>query len=211
MSDPSGDTGNDSDQRAVWERFYREQQRPWRGIGKLGGLDACKGARALDLGCGNGKTVSALIQAGADVTGIDFSDSAVEYCQEKFSGSARFAVADCTSLPFPDRSFDIVTAVHIFEHLDDVQLLKTVSEVRRVLVPGGVILVRSFAVGDMRSDGKDSNVRGNGISYRYYTVAQMESVFDGFETVSSERTDETMRFGAVRVKVECIFRLPDGI
>ena len=113
-------------------------------------------------------------------------------------------------MPFPDNSFDAVTAVHILEHLDDHQLSDTVSEIRRVLVPGGKVFVRSFAVGDSRAEGKDHDVRGNGISYRYYTTEQMTEIFEGFDVLMMERKDETMRFGAVRVRIEGLFILSDN-
>ncbi|MDR2845673.1 MAG: class I SAM-dependent methyltransferase [Candidatus Methanoplasma sp.] len=198
-----------ADQRDLWEKFYREQKRPWRGVGKLEGLEIEHGARVLDIGCGNGKTSSALINMGASVIGLDFSSSAVEYCRSMFGAAAEFVVADCESMPFPDKSFDAVAAVHIFEHLNSDEAERTVSEIRRVLVPGGKVFIRVFAVGDLRAKGKDSDVKGNGISYRYYTEDQMSSLFSGFEVISSKRIDETARFGAVRVKLESAFKLPE--
>lgn len=163
----------------------------------------------MDIGCGNGKTTSALIKMGMDVTGLDFSPSAISHCISMFGDKAKFSIAECNHMPFPDDMFQAVTAVHILEHLDDTQLKETVAEMQRVLMPGGLVFVRTFAVGDMRAEGKDRNVRGNGIEYRYYTEEDMTSIFKGFELVSCERKDETMRFGAVRVKIECLFRLPD--
>ncbi|MDR3282452.1 MAG: methyltransferase domain-containing protein [Candidatus Methanoplasma sp.] len=194
-----------------WERFYAEQRRPWRGIGKLGPLKVSPGSKALDIGCGNGKTVAALLDAGADVTGIDVSENAVAQCVKAFGGRAAFAAADCSEMPFEDGRFDCVTAVHVFEHLSEKKAALAVGEIRRVLVPGGSVLVRSFAVGDSRSDGKDENVRGNGIRYRYFTKEQIAEMFEGFEAVSIERVDETMRFGAVRVRAECLFRRKESL
>ncbi|MDR3075514.1 MAG: class I SAM-dependent methyltransferase [Candidatus Methanoplasma sp.] len=208
MEGPSDHRGGEC-QADCWERFYREHRRPWRGIGNVT-LDIEPGSKVLDIGCGNGKTVAALIKMGMDVTGLDFSDSAISYCMDAFGDKARFSVAGCEHMPFPDDSFDAVTAVHVLEHLDDVQLRDTVAEISRVLLPRGIVFVRSFAVGDMRSGGGNMNTRGNGIEYRYHTVEDMKRAFKGFELVRSERKDETMRFGAVRVKTECLFRLSDG-
>jgi Methylase involved in ubiquinone/menaquinone biosynthesis len=203
MNDPS------EQQAEHWERFYQEQKRPWRGISKIDCLQLEPGSKVLDIGCGNGKTVSALINMGLDVTGLDFSPSAIDHCVKTFGGKAKFTIAECDRIPFPDNSFDAVTAVHILEHLDDRQLSDTVKEIRRVLIPGGKVFVRSFAVGDSRADGKDRDVRGNGISYRYYTTEQMKEIFREFDALIIERKDETMRFGAVRVRIECLFCLPD--
>jgi ubiquinone/menaquinone biosynthesis C-methylase UbiE len=203
MSDPVLER---DDQRISWDRFYHDNNRPWRGVGKIEGLEVSKGDRALDIGCGNGKTVSALLQSGAQVTGLDFSDEAISYCKKTFGTKARFIVSDCSELPFEDGSFDIVTMVHVLEHLDEGQLSMTVSEVKRVLSPGGKILVRAFAVDDMRASGEESNVRGNGIKYRYFTLENIESIFSDMEIIRAETIEDKMRFGGVRVRVECIFQ-----
>ncbi len=205
--DGSAEQRGEGSQADSWEKFYKEHKRPWRGMGKIT-LDIEPGSKVLDIGCGNGKTTSALISMGMDVAGLDFSPTAVDHCVKTFEGKAKFVVAESDDIPFADRSFDAVTAVHILEHLDDGQLEGTVKEISRVLVPGGYVFVRSFAVGDMRSEGGSESTRGNGIRYRYYTVEEMEDIFKGFEIVRSERKDETTRFGAVRVRIECLFRLP---
>lgn len=203
MSDPVLER---DDQRRHWDRFYHDNNRPWRGVGKIEGLEISKGDRALDIGCGNGKTVSALLQCGAQVTGLDFSDEAISYCKKAFGTKARFMVSDSSELPFDDGSFEIVTMVHILEHLDDDQLSRTVSEVKRVVSPGGKIMVRAFAVNDMRASGEESNIRGNGIRYRYFTLDQMKCMFYDMDTIKAQMTEEKMRFGGVRVRVECIFQ-----
>jgi len=199
---------HESDQADCWERFYKENHRPWRGMGKIV-LDLAPGSKVLDLGCGNGKTTAVLIKMGLDVTGLDFSPTAIGHCIGAFGDKAKFTIAECDHMPFPDNYFDAVAAVHILEHLNDTQLKDTVKEISRVLIPGGLVFVRSFAVGDAKSEGRDRNRRGNGIEYRYYSEEEMKGIFKGFELISSERKDETMRFGVVRVKMECLFRSPD--
>ncbi|MCL2148093.1 MAG: methyltransferase domain-containing protein [Methanomassiliicoccaceae archaeon] len=207
MEEQSGPPGVER-QADRWEEFYQEHKRPWRGIGKIS-LDIPPGSKVLDMGCGTGKTTAALVKMGMEVTGLDFSPTAISRCIGDFGDRARFVLAECSRMPFPDGHFDAVVAVHVLEHLDDTELAGAVREVRRVLAPGGLALVRAFAVGDMRAEGGDRGTRGNGIEYRYYTEEGMRDVFKGFELVSCERRDETMRFGAVRVKVECLFRLPE--
>jgi cyclopropane fatty-acyl-phospholipid synthase-like methyltransferase len=164
--------------------------------------------RALDVGCGNGKTVSSLLREGAEATGLDFSAEAIESCRSLFGDRAEFVVADSSDMPFADGSFDVVTAVHVFEHLRPEEAAATAAEIERVLAPGGTALVRSFAVGDSRSGGLGEGVRGNGIRYRYFTEEGLAGLFPGLEALSVERIDETMRFGAVRVRIECLLRAP---
>ena len=206
MQDPSDEQKGDR-QVDHWEKFYTEHKRPWRGVGKVK-MDLEPGSKVLDLGCGTGKTTAFLLKRGWDVTGLDFSPSAISHCISVFGDKAKFTIAECDRMPFPENYFDAVVAVHILEHLDETQLRDTVKEVARVLVPGGWVFVRSFAVGDMRAQGGNKNTRGNGIEYRYYTEEEMQEIFKGFDLISSERKDESMLFGAVRVKIECLFRLP---
>lgn len=192
-------------QRENWNLFYSENLRPWRGVGKLPGLEVKNGDSALDIGCGNGKTVAALLERGALVTGLDFSEKAVETCKILFGDKASFVVSDCLRLPFPDESFDIITAVHVFEHLDSKMLEIAVAESKRVLKKGGRILIRSFAPGDMRSGGEERNVRGNGIVYHYHTLDTFGSLFSDFSVETAETVSETMRFGGVRIRSVCVF------
>ncbi len=194
------------DQKMSWDRFYAGNRRPWRGVGKIPDMGSVKGLKALDIGCGNGKTVSALLAQGMDVTGVDFSSEAVDYCKSYFGDKAHFVVSDCSVLPFGDSMFDVITMVHILEHLDDIQLSRAVSEVERILVPGGMVFVRVFAIGDMRSMGNRYKTKGNGIRYRYYGMGEVLQAFSSMEEVSSELLEEKMRFGGVRMRLECLFR-----
>lgn len=193
------------EQQEHWEKFYQEHKRPWRGIGSIS-LDIPTGSKVLDVGCGNGKTTAALINMDMDVTGLDFSPSAISYCISIFGNKAKFSIAECDDMPFADGSFDAVTAVHVLEHLDDVQLKDTISEIKRILVPGGLVFSRTFSADDSRSDGEEKNTRGNGIEYRYYSEEDLKEAFRDFELLRFERNDKTMRYGAVRVRNECLFR-----
>ena len=185
-------------QEELWDDFYSKNRTAWRGntivpIRVTG--------KALDLGCGNGKTVSTLIDKGMDVTGIDFSEVAINQCKERFP-QADFLVGDVTNLPFNDNTFDYVTAVHVLEHLDDKQLAATVREIRRVLVPGGYVFVRSFTERDMRSEKRNSS----DIYYRFYDMESMLKAFEGFTVESAELKEDTTRFGTLRSRVEVLMK-----
>jgi SAM-dependent methyltransferase len=95
-------------------------------------------AAVLDIGIGAGANLRMLRDLGlTGVTGLDFSDEAIRFCGEKgFGGLIR---GDICALPFAGASFDFVLATDIIEHVDDdVGALK---EIRRVLRPGGTVLV----------------------------------------------------------------------
>jgi predicted SAM-dependent methyltransferase len=74
--------------------------------------------RNLDLGCGDHLITPESVPADVVVNGIN-----------------------CVSLPFPDQGFDSVTALELFEHLTVQEQLETLAEVRRVLTPGGQLIV----------------------------------------------------------------------
>jgi len=70
------------------------------------------------------------------VTGLDQSPEAIRFCAEKGLGDVH--LGDLCHLPFPDRSFDLVMATDIVEHIaDDAAALR---EIRRVLKPRGHLL-----------------------------------------------------------------------
>ncbi|MFO1054801.1 MAG: glycosyltransferase [Planctomycetota bacterium] len=79
----------------------------------------------LDVGCGDG-LVKLALPSHLQVYGIDGSREALRHAG---SGVVRGGV---TELPFPDRSFDLVMANDVLEHLDDAALGATIAEMRRV-------------------------------------------------------------------------------
>jgi 2-polyprenyl-6-hydroxyphenyl methylase/3-demethylubiquinone-9 3-methyltransferase len=100
-----------------------------------------KGVRVLDVGCGGGFTAELLASRGAIVSGIDQSHLLIEAARihSKTKGydiDYRDGVGE--KLPFADGSFDAVVCVDVLEHVDSVE--QVVSEIARVLKPGGVFL-----------------------------------------------------------------------
>jgi SAM-dependent methyltransferase len=95
-------------------------------------------ARILDIGTSTGTNLRMLRDLGfSRYEGLDMSDEAVRWCAEK--GYGRVTRGDASALPFPDASFELVLATDIIEHVDDDGL--ALREVRRVLKPGGRVLV----------------------------------------------------------------------
>ena len=98
------------------------------------------GLRILDAGCGAGPLFAALRDRGAIVTGFDKSAGMIELARRRLGGDADLQVADLGSaLPFPDNTFDDVTASLVLHYLEDWG--PALAELRRVLRPGGRLIV----------------------------------------------------------------------
>ena len=195
------------DQRDAWDSFYSENRRPWRGVSDIGHVPFPSGGKVLEVGCGNGKTVLALTKKGFRVTGVDFSQSAIDMCRETIPSAGDFVCASVTDLPFEDSSYDGAVAFHVIEHLTGDETVAAAKELYRVLKPGSHLLIRCFAKGDMRSGkGETVNdstvVRGNGIIYHYFEEGELISRFDIFDHLHLTVKEERTRFGSVRRRIE---------
>ncbi len=102
------------------------------------------GNKVLDLGCGNGRLYQLFDGMSIHYIGLDQSEELIKKAQEKFSG-VDFAVGDMRELPFPDDSYDIIYSIAAFHHLANAEdRLKALSEMRRVLKPGGKVVMTNW-------------------------------------------------------------------
>jgi len=91
----------------------------------------------LDLGCGTGSNLKVLTSEGCHVIGLDQSIYALTFARSK--GKSLFLVGDLNRLPIKEKSFDLIIAMDILEHLEDD--MKGISESYRVLNKGGILIV----------------------------------------------------------------------
>lgn len=112
--------------------------------GRLGWFDRqfdWPGRDVLDLGCAGGFMAEAIADRGATVTGIDPAKDAIAAARAHAEATGRTIRYDTglgEALPYADASFDAVVCVDVLEHVTD--LTRVVSEVARVLRPGGMFL-----------------------------------------------------------------------
>ncbi len=92
----------------------------------------------LDIGSSLGVTLEAANKRGWNAVGVDISRDTVHYCNERGLESYHYSGF---KLPFPDCSFDALTAWHVIEHVENA--LDTLVEWRRVLRPGGVMVLET--------------------------------------------------------------------
>jgi ubiquinone/menaquinone biosynthesis C-methylase UbiE len=116
-----------------------------------------KNATILDVGCGGGWTVRKLVALAPEgkVVGLDYSSASVAVsrdtnAREIEAGRVRIEQGSVAALPFPDRSYDIVTAVETHYYWPD--LPANVREVLRVLKPGGtfILIAETYRGGPFR-------------------------------------------------------------
>ena len=114
-------------------------------------------ATILDIGCGGGRTVGQLAARApaGKVVGLDYSAASVAVSRETNAGNiqagrVQIEQGSVAALPFPDRTFDVVTAVETHYYWPD--LPANVREVLRVLKPGGTfaLIADTYRGGPLR-------------------------------------------------------------
>lgn len=101
---------------------------------------------ACDLGCGPGHIARYLRDAGTDVFGLDLSPAMVEQARI-LNPDISFRVADMSSLDLPNDSLAGIAAFYAIVNIPKDSLPSVFREMRRVLQPGGLLLI-AFHVGD---------------------------------------------------------------
>jgi SAM-dependent methyltransferase len=89
----------------------------------------------LDVGCGTGATSAALAEFG-EVFAVDLSQEAVHFAHGR---ALQTAVMNAAGLAVQEQAFQLVVALDVIEHLEDDR--GAMAELRRVLAPGGRILI----------------------------------------------------------------------
>lgn len=126
-----------TNQTKEWEEAYLDTRRNFRTRKKrLLRFDITSKSSVLDLGCGDGLNVSILLKMGIKrVVGVDRSKYLIEKARKNNQG-IKFYVGKAESLPFRAKQFDVVLVDSVLHHL--MKYNKSVKEIRRVLVDGGV-------------------------------------------------------------------------
>ncbi|RFP26184.1 class I SAM-dependent methyltransferase [Duganella sp. BJB488] len=97
---------------------------------------------ALDLGCGRGEWLELLGEQGFRAHGVDLDDGMLAACRERgLDVELGDAVACLRALP--DNSLAVVSAFHLVEHIPFELLQTLVAEARRVLLPGGLLIMET--------------------------------------------------------------------
>jgi SAM-dependent methyltransferase len=126
-------------------------------------LAARQGERILDVGCGTGGNLPAILTAGARVVGIDFSLAMLDVARHS-APNVDLAIVDLQfPFPFAGAVFDASLCSLVGEHLQDPEEL--LSELHRVTRSGGRIVFSVYHP-KLAAAGIEANFRLNGVEYR---------------------------------------------
>jgi SAM-dependent methyltransferase len=167
--------------RAYYESFWADapaDPEPWAWERRRALLlgEARPGERVLDLGCGSGRFVAALRDAGADPVGVEIAEAALERARAVAPGADLRLLEPGGSLPLEHGSVDLVWCSEVLEHVADGSGL--LHEVRRVLRPGGRLLVTVPFHGRVKAAAIalsrfDAHFDPQGQHLRFYTRASL--------------------------------------
>ncbi|MEA2363030.1 MAG: hypothetical protein QOD71_2175 [Thermoleophilaceae bacterium] len=147
--------------------------------------------RALDLGCGDGRLTAEL--EASELTAADVSSVALGRARPRLPEARLVELDPDAALPLADASFDLVLAAETAEHVRDLQLF--LSEIRRVLVPGGELALTTPATPPLARPDHPLSPH-----LRRFTKRSLGAVLDelGFDVASLRRRSGTLLARATR-------------
>lgn len=173
-------------------------------------------ASVLSLGAGHGAFWAEnadRVPADWDVTVTDASQGMVMDAMEtleEFDREFNFDVVDVRDIPYPEDSFDAVTAHHVLYHLDEADREEAYEEIRRVLAPGGELYAST--------SGEDHLAELYDVASRYDDIESAlpftlesggDELREQFDDVERRRFDDALRVTDPEPLVAYLLSLPD--
>lgn len=163
-------------------------------------LPAARGKSFLDLGCNWGRWCVAAAKKGYSPVGIDPSLGAIMAARRvalQLGLQIKYLVADARFLPFKEASFDTVFSYSVLQHLskDNVQLV--VSEVSRILNPGGTSLIQMpnrLGIRCLQHQIRRGFREARDFEVRYWSLQELKNIFSS-------------GIGQTTISVDCYFGL----
>jgi len=125
--------------------------------------------RVADVGCGPGHVARYLAERGVDVLGIDLSPAMVD-CARRRNPGLEFREGDLRALDLPDGSLAGILAFYAIVHFEPAGLEAVFAEFRRVLSPGGALLI-AFHAGEETVHVEDLFGRPVSLDFRFHKPA----------------------------------------
>lgn len=137
--------------------------------------DFCEGKDVLEVACGTGQGLGYLATHARRVVAGDLDDNILRLARDHYQHRVEIQKIDAQSLPFPDKSFDVVIMYEAIYYLPNPE--KFVREANRVLKGDGVLLVCTA--------NKDwSGFNPSPMSHRYFSAPELSELLSrsGFDT-----------------------------
>ena len=198
-----------------WVRHMRDDdldniEDAW--IGKYDDVISKHTGNLLDLGCGVGQYSKYFYDKGFSVTSADISERALAYLAEKYPDIKTIRVDMTETLPFADKSFDVVFAnlsIHFFSEKDTTYLL---SEIKRILKDDGIFIGSCNSskaykyIADCSTVLEDGFYREDGgRTVRLFDKEQFDRFFADWNQLVLNET-ETVRFNKSKIMWEFIYK-----
>lgn len=152
----------------------------------------------LDIGAGRGLWAMKLVDHGYRVLGIDYIESIVTSVNKRiredgYSDRVRFMTGDALDIPFVDDGFSFVSDIGTLQHIRDHQYNQYLSEVTRVLKPGGYYLnvslsakTNNFMGWNPRTSQKGDFTKF-GVHYHFFSENEIKDIFiDTFDILDQK-------------------------
>ena len=197
-----------------WNSLFKEKANRWEDlfedVVKLADSGCLEtGALILDLGSGAGRHLKFLESRGYRVVGMDLAPIGLQVTKEKLAESKLEAMlnqADMSvALPYKRNSFDCVMSIHVIFHNQRRKIQSTLTEITRVLKPGGILLVTFNSAFSGRC-GKGIKLEDGtwlpdigidrGIPHHFSSFTDMAGLMEEFK-VTNVRLEESVKDGAV--------------
>lgn len=158
----------------------------------------------LDLGCGIGRHSIFFARNGFQVEAFDLSKDGIQKLMEKTNRlklKITYAVGDMLHLPYKNNSFDAVICYHTIYHSDDEGIKQGISEIKRVLTPGGEAFISFNSQSNSAfSDNENIHITSHTIyktkgheaqiPHYYATKPDVENLLNGFQIVDFFHKEE---------------------
>jgi len=148
---------------------------------------------ALDIGCGTGKYLHHLLNAGFEVTGLDSSEAAIKMTRKLLNDQGRFIVADMYEYEYPDNTYDLIISHCTLHHGNKDKVIALLAKIYQILLPQGKIFISlpsneskkhwvMMSEHETLDDGTCIPLTGpeKGLPHSFYSQAEVEHLFSPY-------------------------------